>query len=413
MHTKKSVEKLNLISMIIEGGFYFTGYTFFDVYVVIPVLVESLTGDIRLASLGVALKLSFYILPQLLMGFYTTKIKMIPRFIGLSGFIGRISTFLIPMSLVINVSPYTKVIIIYFAIIILSFGDGLTHVPWLDILGRTISQSRRGKLMGYQLLFGGIGGFIAGLLIKYILSGTGSLESRYSLIFLIGATVLSISGYLLFTLKDIPKESHPENIHIFKFIKQLPRYLVENKNYKTLIFTQGLSAFGSLAAPLYIIFAKNRFNLDTDQITTLMFVQIVGSLAAGLIWGNLSHHKGNKFIIQVSLIANLFAIGLALFLSFSNITSAMLFLIIMVFIAGILLGNWLGFINYLLDIVTDIERPSYIALTSTILFPLTLLPFAGGIIADAFGFSTVFIIVAIFLSSALIMSFKLKNKYIN
>ena len=410
MKDRKSVEKSNFISMIVEGGFYFTGYTFFDVYVVIPVLVESLTGDIKLASLAVALKLSFFILPQLLMGFYTAKIKKVPRFIGISGSIGRICTFLIPMSLLLNISPYTKVIIIYFAIISLAFGDGLTHVPWLDILGRTISPSKRGKLMGRQLLFGGLGGFIAGLLMKYILSGTGSLESRYSLIFLIGALILSISGCLLFTLKDIPKESSPDDIHIFKFLKQLPKYLVDNKDYKILISTQVLAAFGSLAAPLYIIFAKNRFGLDTDQITTLMFVQIIGSLAAGLIWGNLSHHKGNKLLIQAGLFANLSTITLAIFLSYVSVSFIMPLLIIMVFIAGILLGNWLGFTGYLLDIVSDVKRPAYIALTSTILFPFTLVPFLGGIIADAFGFSTVFIIVAVFIISAIVMSFRLKKK---
>jgi MFS family permease len=141
-----------------------------------------------------------------------------------------------------------------------------------------------------------------------------------------------------------------------------------------------------------------------------MFVQIVGSLAAGIIWGNLSHRKGNKFLIQSGLTANLITIFIAIFLSFSNITHAMPYLMIMVFIAGILLGNWLGFISYLLDIVSDVKSPAYIALTSTILFPFTLVPFAGGIIAEAFGFSTVFIIVAVFITVSLIISFKLKNK---
>jgi MFS family permease len=408
MNKTRSVEKHNYISMIIEGCFYFTGYTFFDIYVVIPVFIDALTGDLRLAGLAVALRLSCSSMPQLLMGFYTTKIKKTPRFLGTVGIIGRSSYFFAPLFLVLDVSPYIKVYAVIFALTSGALCDGLTHVPWLDIFGRTIAPRNRGRILGYQMLLGGLGGLVSGVVIKQTLSGNGPSEMKYAFLFLLGAVGLIISGSLLFTLKDTAKDHIPEQIHIAKFFRQLPGYLSRDRNYQNMVITQTLAGFSGLAAPLYILFAKDHFALANDQTTTLMFVQILGGLAAGMLWGNMSHRKGNKATIRTGLIFNLVTVALAVFLFFTSITAVMPLLIIMVFLAGIILGNWIGFINYLLDLTTDENRPVYVALTSVLLFPTTLIPFLGGVIADSFGFLTVFISVALMITLALIMSSKLK-----
>ena len=407
---RKDVGKNNYWSMIVEGGFYFAGYTFFDAYVVIPVFVNALTGDLKLAGLAVALKLSLYIIPQLLMGLYTARIKNIPMFLGITGFLGRAAFFAVPLILLTNADPYIKVAVLYFALAAASFADGLTNVPWLDILSRTIEPGKRGRLMGYQMLLGGIGGLAAGLLIKHMLAGNGTIESKYASVFLIGAIIITISGLLLFTLKDgqrnIKAAGEP---HILKYFKGLHKYLLDNPDYRKLIATQGLANFSGLAAPLYVLFAKNHFSLDENKVTTLIFVQIIGGLFSGITWGNLSHRKGNKFTIQASLVLNALVAAIAVFLYLGGMENAMAPLIIMVFLAGILQGGWLGYTNYLLDIVSDNERPAYIALTSTILFPFTFIPLIGGIIADTAGFPAVFLAVEAFVLSALFMSFGLQK----
>lgn len=414
MNEKTDVGKNNYWSMIVEGGFYFAGYTFFDAYVIIPVFVDALTGNLKLAGLAVALKLSLFIIPQLLMGLYTARIKNVPMFLGITGFSGRAAFFAVPLILLTNANPYIKVSILYFALAAASFADGLTNVPWLDILGRTIEPAKRGRLMGYQMLLGGVGGLGAGLLIKRMLAGNGTIESKYASVFLIGAIVITISGLLLFTLKDsrgnVTVACEP---HILKYLKGLRRFLLDNQDYRKLIATQVLANFSGLAAPLYVLFAKSHFSLDAKKVTTLIFVQIMGGLFSGIAWGNLSHRKGNRFTIQASLIGNAFLAALAMFLYLYGAKNAMAPLTIMVFIAGILQGGWLGYTNYLLDIVPDKERPAYIALTSTILFPFTLIPFIGGVIADTAGFPAVFLAVEAFVLLALSMSFGLKEKHSN
>ncbi len=402
--------KRNFISMLVEGGFYFTGYTFFDVYIVIPVFVYSMTNDLKLSGLAVAIKVSFFILPQLIMGLYTSRIKNVPGFLGIVGLAGRLTFFMVPAFLLTGLSAYIKISVLIFALAAGSFSDGLTHVPWLDMMGRTIPPYRRGKLMGYQMILGGIGGFGAGILIKYILSGQGTLETRYSLIFLVGAVIMSIAGALLFTLKDNERPVLKQNINIRDFFGSLHVYFRKHPMYRKLILTQSIAGMSALASPLYILFAKNHFALDQAQVSTLMLSQIAGSLFAGLIWGNMGQLKSNRFTIQAGILTNIFTVALAVFLNYSDMEKPFLLLTVLVFAAGVLLGNYIGYLNYLMDIISEKERPVYISLTYTILFPLTLVPLLGGFLADTAGFMTVFFVVFVFCVTAYVTSFRLSSK---
>jgi len=401
--------KRNFIYALVEGAFYYTGYTFFDVYIVIPVFIDALTGDLRLAGLAVTLKLAFYFLPQLMMGHFTPRLKNLPFFVGIAGFCGRAGFFIVPLVLLTGFDPYIKVFALYLALMLGSLGDGLTHVPWLDILGRTIPGNIRGKLLGYQQLFGGIGGLAAGYMIKIILAGKGtSISSRYALLFFWGAALLAISGALLSLLKDNRNHTR-EKRSILSYLSGLHRHVAGNKAYTRFIITQCLFYFNGLAAPLYVLFAKKNFNLDEKTVTTLMFIQIIGSLAGGMLWGNLSQKKGNKVTIQVSILVNLLVAAIAASLVFAAEAWVIVPLVVVLFGAGTLLGAYIGYTNYLIEIIPEEQRPVYIALTSTIQFPFTLLSFLGGVIASYVGFLGVFAAVAVFMAATFIASLKLES----
>jgi MFS family permease len=410
MHSKIKayISKHNFLSMIIEGGFYLTGYTFFDVYVVLPVFTYALTGDLKLAGLAAALKQCSFILPQLVMGHYTPRIRNLPLFLGIIGFAGRSSFFAIPLLLLTNASPLVKVGAAYITMVIASFADGLINVPWIDVLGRTIPAKMRGSLLGFQQFAGGIGGLAAGYIIKYFLSGSGSPDLKYSRIFFIGAVLVSASGALLFTLKDRERTIREDPIGIAGYLKGLYGHIRDNRNYGMLILTQSIASMGGLAAPLYILFSAEHFRLAENAVTTLMVVQIAGSLSGGIIWGNLGKYRRSRFIIKASLFLNLLTALTAIALALIKIPVSIVFLAAMVFCAGILMSSWIGYVNYLLDIVPESKRPVYTAITNTIMFPFTFTSLLGGIIADAAGFIAVFALVVMFIASALIVSAKLE-----
>jgi len=83
----------------------------------------------------------------------------------------------------------------------------------------------------------------------------------------------------------------------------------------------------------------------------------------------------------------------------------LLFAIIGFFIAGRTIGNT----NYLLDIAPSKDRPTYISLTGTLLFPVSLFPLIGGLIAQYISYNMLFIITGVPILLGFILSFNLEE----
>jgi MFS family permease len=225
----------------------------------------------------------------------------------------------------------------------------------------------------------------------------------------VGAVFLTIAGFLLFLLKDDSQRvPSPAQHSFFEYFSKLPEYIRKNKRFVTLIVTQCFFSFNGLASPLYILFAKGRYHFSEGSVTTLMYFQLVGSLAGGVIWGYLSHRKGNKFTIQVSIILNMAVAALAAFLALFDTSLYYMITVVIIFCSGILLGAWLGFTNALFDVVKEEEQPVYIAISSTLLFPLSFITFLGGVLADLLGFAGVFLLVVLFMLIAFAAASRLR-----
>ena len=100
--------------------------------------------------------------------------------------------------------------------------------------------------------------------------------------------------------------------------------------------------------------------------------------------------------------------ALAAYLALFDTSLYYILTVVVIFCSGILLGAWLGFTNALFDVVNEEDQPVYLAIASTLLFPLAFITFIGGILADLLGFSGVFLLVVFFMLIALFLSLRLK-----
>ncbi len=53
-------------------------------------------------------------------------------------------------------------------------------------------------------------------------------------------------------------------------------------------------------------------------------------------------------------------------------------------------GMWISFLNYIYELSSPEERPSFIGLANTILTPFTFLPMIGGVIAQYLSYEVLF-----------------------
>jgi len=86
-----------------------------------------------------------------------------------------------------------------------------------------------------------------------------------------------------------------------------------------------------------------------------------------------------------------------------------LFIILFVIIGFFIAGRTIGKNNFLLDIATPKDRPTYISLSGTLTFPVMFFPLLGGILIQHISYKAVFLITSLAVFGGFLLSFWLKE----
>jgi len=407
---RKNISKTNFIFLVIEEIFYYSANAFYDVSGVIPVFIDKLTSDMKLAGLSFTIRNILFILPQLIMGFYTMRMKSRPSFMKYTAVFTRIPLFIFLFILLSDAPPITITISILTVCGFLGLADGLFNVPWLDFIGDTISKHKRGKLFAFILFFGGIGGMLSGFIITFILNLNKTVKIEYFLIFGLGAFLLFGSTTSYFFMKEDKKYTPSNNGRLKTYLTGIPDLLIKNRDFCNLMLTLLFNYFSNLALPLFIVFGTRIFNLSESSTSVLIFAQIAGMVTGGGAWGYLCYRFSDKFSIQTTIVTNITLPALAMFSIFlGNRTIGFFIFCVISFGAGAAFVAWPGFVNYVISNVRKDEKAMYIGILNSLTLPLTFLSFLGGFLAEKYGCSVIFFIVLVMCLLALIFSFRLKN----
>lgn len=390
---EKKIRKRNAIFLLIEGSFFTAGVAFMDVNAVIPVFIYSYTNSTRLAGLATTINLSASIIMQLLIGPYVKSIRNVPRYITIVMFLFRPLMFLMLPLLLLDLNPWLIVGLFLFIYALIWCGDGLLMNPWTDLFSRTVEPEKRGTLLGYQQLFGGIGALIAGFVVKSVMDHPMLDQGmRYAVIFGGAAVCLTCSSIAMAFCHDLPRPIPKEKQNPRQYYRSLPIYFRNHKAFKKVVLTRIFSITNQIIAPFVILFAQNQLGLQPDEVSTLILIQITGSLIGGVIWGRISRRYGNQRVILTSQI-----IGLLLALSLSVFSIASLralpayFVWPLVLCNGMNMTSWIGFMNHTLDIVDDEERTIYLLISNVMTFPFTFLTFLSGLVVQHIGYLPIFL----------------------
>jgi MFS family permease len=411
MDNKKAIGNRNFKMMTLEGSFFFFGGAFLGESTVIPIFVDNFTGSVQLLGLTITLLGIAKLLPKLLMGPYMSRIKNMEGFLKFSMLIHRpLPLIMVPVLLIVK-NPVT-VFWIFLIMYCFFWGiNGIAAVSWSDVFARTIPGNRRGQLQGYQLFIGGIASIAAGYIIKSILdSGTLSDNNKYLIIFGIGGLMLLASALMLLPVRDVQRNIKVEKINIIKYFMTLPVYLSKNKKYKHMVITQCISKFGDVLIPFIVLLCKNNLQYDSDRLSTMVIFQVIGSMLGGILWGNISRRFGNRNVILATEITGLVISTATLICIIINpYVATFPIMYIVITLAGAKAGSWLGYGNYLLDVVGEENRIDYMTLNTIVLFPLSFASYFAGLLNEKLGFTPLVIFTVFIGITSITLATRLKS----
>jgi len=405
------IRRRNFKALTLEGTFFVTGTAFIDVNAVIPVFVFAYMHSLKLAGLAATINLAASIVAQTLVGPYVRSIRRIPAYITLSMFIFRPLMLLMVPVLFSGLSAAWTVAIFLFLYALLFFGDGTVVVPWTDLLGRTVLPEDRGKVFGYQQLLGGIGALVAGFLIKRLLEDeTLSNDQRYAIIFSCAAITLLFSAVAMSFSHDLPREPAARPARNWHYYAQFPDCLRRHAEFRRVAVIRILSSIAAMVSPLLVLYGQDKYSLNARQTSTLVYLQIIGGLAGGILWSQISSRFGSKTVIRAAQYLGFAIAAFAMLcLAFGHLPWGWYLLWPLVVGNGMYMGSWVGVLNFTLDIVEESERTVYLLLSNLITFPLSVLSFLAGIIADWIGFLPLFIVSALAALAGILLSRHLRS----
>lgn len=411
---ERTVSRFNFIMGLLHGIFYSGGIAFGSATTVLPMFLTNFTTSKVLIGLSSSIMGEIggvgNVLPQL---FVASKIehrihkRPLLRFAitvrALCWGLVALITYLFAGN-----NPSIALWGIFLLLSLFTFMGGVAVVPFMDIWGKTIPSNLRGRFFGYRQLLGGSLAILSGLVVKFVLNGSGiAFPNNYALLFLFAFILVTISYLALSSLREPSTDDvHKEQLPFYDFLRKAISILKKDANYRKFLFIQILSGTIALSLPFFVLYAKDVLNVRIGMIGIFLSAQMLGLVLSNIIWGHLSDYLGSKKVIQSSILFGLLA---PLFVLILPRHLPGLFAILFVLLGFFISGRAIGKNSFLLDTAPARDRPRYISLEGTFRLPVVFFPLIGGILIQRSSYGILFAITSLFLLGAFILSFSLKE----
>ena len=278
-------------------------------------------------------------------------------------------------------------------LLLLMTGVGGALMPaWMDVIGRTIPTTLRGRFFGAANVLASTGGLLGSVGTAYLLAAFPAPES-YGLCFLGGTIFLALSYVALATAREPVAATTRPLVPLAAYLRRIPALLRRDRNLFWFLVMRGAATLGGMGNGFYTVHALRTYATPEWQVgvfTTLhLGGQLIGNLALGLLADRVGHRAVLVLGIGALVGSNVVALSAP-----SAPGLGPVFLLSGVHLAAIHLSAR----TILLEFTDDPdERPTYIGLANSALAPLSFAgPLAAGVVADRLGFDTVFAVAAVF-----------------
>lgn len=359
---------------------------------ILPLLVSRLTPSRVAVGLVSAVYSLAYLLPQLLTASFAEGLRRKKPFVMLVGGLGERFPFLL-MGVAVwwlaEPAPAVTVALILFLLAVSGASNGVATPAWFDLIAKVIPVYRRGVWAGLGHSLGALLGMAGAALAAWALSHW-PFPRGFSLCFLaaFGAMVISWIGLALNREPDTPVVKPRSRLR--QYLRELPGILQRDGNYARFLVARSVSSLGGMAAGFYIVYASERLCLGSAEVGLLTAVLTGSQALMNLAWGAVADRRGHKGV----LLAASLAMALASMAAWAA-TSAGSLWVAFALLGASLAGNAVSGMNIVLEFCSPEDRPTYIALTNTLLAPTTALaPLAGGWLATRLGYHGMFVLAS-------------------
>ncbi len=406
----------NFTSFVLDYVFFGVGMAFISQSTVLPSFVSQLTDSAPLIGLSSTIITGAWLLPQLFAASYLADKDRKKPYLMLAAAVGRPVLWLFAGVLFVagDISPTLLLGLLFISLTVYMGTDAIASVAWLDMLGKIIPPTRRGRLFGIGQFFAGLLTVGVGAVINALLGPQGPPFPRnYAWLFFLAGLSLLISVLVMVFLREPAQPTPAKRLSWSEFLPKLLTVLRENRTFSLATVARLLVGLSGMALPFYVVYATEELNLGFESVGIFLSSQVIGGILAGFVWAYLNERSGSRIVIQCSTMLAVASPLLALLMGpVARLAGASAtYVYALIFVA---IGAWNssilpGFFNFILELAPAEERTTYIALTNTLCGVLMVVPFLGGWLLQATSYPALFAITAAGIAVGLVLTFRLEE----
>jgi hypothetical protein len=282
---------------------------------------------------------------------------------------------------------------IIIALVVFSLSRGLCSVSAKDVLGKTVSKSRRGRLMGLSSAIAGSLTLLIGLYIEAL--GAAAGPATLSGLLLLGAALWLPAIFSFASLREQPGATEGGG-NAFSTAMQHLAMLRTEREFRHFVTTRILLLGVALAPPFYVLLMQQYSQGLSGLGLLVIAVGLADSLSAP-VWGRMADRSSRRVMVIGSSLAGALGILLwALSASDSLVLEnpwlmALCYLTLIIAHSGVRLGRKV----YLVDMAGEGNRAAMVAVSNTVIGIVMLAAGAVGIAAIWVGTAGVILLLAL------------------
>ncbi len=389
----------NVVVLGADFGLFLIGLSFASQTTILPAFAAHLGASNLIIGAIPALMTLGWNLPSLFAAGYTESLALKLPFV-LRYTIWERVPFLVLAAVAFFVAgpvPSLALGLMLTMLLLMTGAGGLLMPAWMDIVARAVPVGLRGRFFAVSNLLGSVGGLLGSVLTAWVLARMPA-PGGYGVCFLLSTLFMGLSYVALTRVREPRALVVDEVPPLGAYLRRVGRLLREDRNLAWFLLSRALAFVGTMAAGFYTVHAIRFYAAPDWAVAVFTTALLAGQMIANLALGVLADRAGHLASLAIGLGALLVANLVALTASSLEVFT-LVFALQGVQIAAV---NVSGF-NVLLEFAPDASaRPTYVGLGTTLLTPVAFAaPLLAGLMADAFGFATVFVIAALGAGGAL------------
>ncbi len=279
-------------------------------------------------------------------------------------------------------------------VVVFSLARGFCSVAAKDVMGKTISKTRRGRLNGWSA---GLAGLVTvGIGIVLATPAVGELDELFLfLLFLLAALLWLLASAMYAQIPEYAGATGGGR-NALQALGRL-RLLHDDAPFRQFVVARALMMCSALSAPFYVALAQSKLGSPAWLLGAFVAASGLASLVSAPLWGRFADTSSRLVMILAAVITAV--IGLLTFVAdrlAPAVTTLPWFLPLAYFVLSVAhSGVRVGRKTYVVNLAGGNRRTDYVAVSNTVIGVLLLLTGSVGALAPVITHAGVIALLAL------------------